>query len=92
MKLLCIDDSPSEATHHFQQWVQEGQVYTVRRTEGSLYQGQRVLLKELRNDPVWINELQMKAEPGFSMQRFVPVDDLMNVVEEKVRETNVVLQ
>lgn len=91
MRLLCVDDSRNEASKHFQQWVVEGEIYTIRRVEGSLYQGQRVLLKEVKNLPVWIPELQTKCEPGFSIQRFKEIDELGNVAEN-VEEKHLILQ
>lgn len=77
MKVLCINDSRPPSAKHFQQWVEVGETYTVTREEGSLYQGKRYLLKELKNKPVWVPELMTKCEPGFSASRFIEITDIV---------------
>lgn len=92
-KLLCIDDSRSPASKHFQNWIAEGELYTVRREEGSLHGPSRVLLNEVKNPPVFVPEFAGNVEPGFSRLRFVEVDDAMNILEKNVtvKEENLVL-
>lgn len=76
MKLLCIDDSRGPGSEHFQNWVQLGETYTLRRAEGSLEPGkQRYLLKEIKNPPIFVGELGIKAEPGFASTRFVVLEE-----------------
>ena len=95
MKLLCIDDSRHPASKHFQNWVVEGEVYTIRRKEGSLTGETRVLLNEIKNEPIFVEEFQAKVEPGFNIKRFSLCDDAMNLVGEEsnveVKETALVL-
>jgi hypothetical protein len=95
MKLLCIRDDRTPASKHFVNWITEGEVYTMRRIEGSLHGPQRVLLVEIINPPVFIPEFGGKVEVGFDLSRFVEVDDAMNLVGEEVnvevKETALVL-
>ena len=86
-KLLCVNDVKSPAAKHFVNWIKEGEVYTVRRTEGSLHGLQRVLLNEITNPKVFVPEFAGYIEPGFDRSRFKEVDDLMNIVEESKEET-----
>lgn len=89
MKLLCIDDSKGLGSEYFDQWVEAGETYTLRRSEGSLNAGdQRYLLKEIKNSPIFSTTLGMKIEPGFSSKRFVVLQDdkKMEEVEEKEME------
>jgi len=92
-KLLCIDDSRSPASKHFQNWISEGELYTVRREEGSLHGETRVLLNEIKNAAVFVPELGANIEVGFRRSRFVEVDDAMNIIEKNVtvKEENLVL-
>lgn len=83
VRLLCVDARKGKGSEHFEHWVEEGVVYKQRRREGSLDPSkQRVLLEEIKNPPVFITELGIKAEPGFALARFVEVDDQMNVIKE----------
>lgn len=82
-KYICVDDSKTPASKHFTQWVVEGDVYTIRRKEGSLTGEVRVLLNEIKNEPVFIAEFGGKVEPGFNIKRLALLDDAMNIVEEK---------
>lgn len=95
MKLLCIRDAKSPAAKHFVNWITEGEVYTVRRIEGSLHGPQRVLLVEVKNPPVFISEFAATMEPGWDLSRFVEVDDAMNLKEKEsnveVKEESLVL-
>lgn len=76
MKLLCIDDTKGKGSEYFDQWVEVGETYTLRRAEGSFTAGtQRYLLKEIKNPPIYMTELGMKIEPGFIATRFVIVED-----------------
>jgi hypothetical protein len=92
-KLLCIDDSKNAVSKYFKNWITEGEVYTVRREEGSLHGETRVLLNEIKNDPVFVPELNSSVEVGFRRTRFVEVDDAMNLMEESsaVKEENLIL-
>ena len=81
-KLLCIDATPGKGTSNFENWVVEGEVYTLRGTTGSLVNEVGVLLKEITNPPVFIQELGGRVEPNFARRRFVEVDAAMNILEE----------
>ena len=95
MKLLCIRDDRTPASKHFVNWITEGEVYTMRRTEGSLHGPKRVLLVEVKNPPVYIEEFAGRVEPGFDASRFVEVDDAMNIKEKEsnveVKEESLIL-
>lgn len=82
-RLLCINSERTPASKHFESWIEEGSVYTLRRYTGSLVGKQGVLLNELKNPSVYIQELAGRAEPSFSRDRFAEVDELMNVIENK---------
>ena len=92
MKLLCVDDSRNKGSEFFENWIKEGEVYTLRRTTGSLSGVQGVLLNEVRNPSVFITALQGHTEPSFAKTRFAEVDDMMNIIKEAtVKEENLVL-
>ena len=82
-RLLCTNANRTPASKHFETWIEEGTVYTLRRFTGSLVGKQGVLLNEIKNPPVYIHELAGRAEPSFSRDRFVEVDEFMNVIENK---------
>lgn len=82
MKLLCINDSRGPGSEHFENWIVEGETYTLRRSEGSLEPGkQRFLLKEIKNPPIYVTAIMSKVEPGFSSDRFIVCQE-DNVLEE----------
>lgn len=91
MKLLCIDDSKGKGSEYFDQWVEAGEIYTLRRAEGSFTAGtQRYLLKEIKNPPIYVTELGIKIEPGFIATRFVIVEDdkeMATVESNKLEES-----
>ena len=92
MKLLCVDDSRNKGSEYFENWIKEGEVYTLRRMTGSLSGEQGALLNEVRNPSVFITALQGKTEPSFSIKRFAEVDDMMNIIKEAtVKEDSLVL-
>ena len=92
MRLLCINASRPPAAKHFEHWIEEGIVYTLRSFTGSLVGKRGVLLKEIKNPPVYIQELAGRTEPSFAEDRFVEVDEHMNVIREtKVNEKDLVL-
>lgn len=86
MKLLCIDDSRGPGSEYFENWVTEGEIYTLRRAEGSMEPGvQRYLLKEVKNPPIYVSAIMSKTEPGFSAKRFIVLqeDNMLEEVNEK---------
>ena len=74
-RLLCIDDSKNAMSKYFKNWVVEGEVYTVRRMEGSLHGEIRVLLNEIKNDRVFVPELASSIEVGFAKSRFIELEE-----------------
>lgn len=90
MKLLCIDDEKRAGSGCFEQWVEAGEKYTLRKSEGSLTGETRYLLKELKNPKVYVTELMGYFEPGFSSKRFIPLTDDLELVEENVEEEEMV--
>lgn len=90
MKLLCIDDSRGPGSEYFENWIVEGETYTLRRSEGSMLPGQqRYLLKEVKNPPIYVSAIMGKAEPGFASTRFVVLQD--DGVLEEVNEKEIEL-
>lgn len=85
-KVVCIDDKRNGDSTFFQNWIESGETYTIRRSEGSIHQGPRVLLDEVVNTPVYVSQLGGKVEPGFSTKRFVSYEDYVmgNLAEESV--------
>lgn len=85
-KLICINDSISEPLtfSHFQQWIVEGQEYTVRHYRAPTFANGKgaYLLNEVKNEPVFFSALFGKLEPGFAVDRFRVVDDV-EIVEKK---------
>lgn len=92
MKLLCVDATRTKGTEYFENWVTEGEVYTLRAKTGSLTGVQGVLLKEIKNPSVFVTALNGHTEPSFAITRFAEVDDAMNIIREaSVKEENLVL-
>jgi hypothetical protein len=82
-KVVCVDAKPNQkASQFYSEWLVEGKEYTVRRCEGSLVGQVRVLLEEVKNDPVFVAELQGKVEPGFAAYRFKSVEAMYEKEEE----------
>ena len=45
-----------------------------------------ILLKEVKNSPIFVGELGIKAEPGFSSTRFVVLEDDLALSEKEVKD------
>ena len=73
-QVICVDASKNPHTDYsmFSGWVKEGQKYTVRTVEDS---GNRILLEEIKNSPIYFSHVMGKAEPGFSKKRFANYED-----------------
>ena len=82
-RLLCIDDSKNVMSKYFKNWVVEGEVYTVRREEGSLHGETRVLLNEIKNDRVFVPELAANIEVGFAKSRFIELENNVSCKENE---------
>lgn len=74
-KVICIDASERGNPTFFPNWIEEGETYTIRDTENGMHGRVRVLLEEVENPKAFFPELGGKTEPGFNMNRFVPVED-----------------
>lgn len=89
-EVVCIDDSITDNVkiELFPNWVTEGERYTVRKVEGSIGRGQRVLLDQVRNPVTYFPELFGSAEPGFSAKRFASIEDFVEANEavEEIKE------
>lgn len=70
--VICLDGSKRNGLDYymFQNWIIEGHKYTIRRIESNRLVGERVLLDEIRNKPVYFHDLFGKAEPAFNKGRF----------------------
>lgn len=84
--LKCIDATKSPASKHFSVWITEGEIYTLRRTGGSLTGEIGVYLNEIKNPPVFIPEFGGNVEPSFSRKRFILVDKLGLEIHEEETE------
>jgi hypothetical protein len=82
-KFVCINDNRTVGSEHFQKWCVLGEVYTLRRTGGSLTGATGLLFKELRNKPVYIHELAGYAEPSFNANRFVEISGEVSCKENE---------
>lgn len=74
-KYVCINDSRSAASKHFDVWITNGEIYTLYRTTGSLVGKIGYIFKELKNKPVFIQELGGYTTPSYSADRFVELSD-----------------
>jgi len=84
-KVICIDDSKNDNISYdaFQEWVREQEKYIVRRIEG-----ERVLLEEIRNKPVYVGSIMGKVEPGFAKKRFANYENYILGKTEENEESN----
>lgn len=90
-KVRCIDEAIKPnmlltISKYYQNWVQNGKMYTVREVlqNDDIVHG--VLLDEIRNEPIYIELIGKKQEPAFGMFRFREVQDdmMMESVEHYV--------
>lgn len=90
MKLLCIDAEKRKGSEHFENWIEEGKRYTLRKIGGSLTGETGYLLKEVKNPKIYIPELIGYTEPSFSAKRFVTLQDDSELEEVKEKEKEIV--
>lgn len=86
-EIVCIDDS--NRPEGFDNWVKRYQEYEVLRCEGTLDEGQRVLLVGLKNKSVYVPELGGKVEIGFSVRRFRRKSDMQVLAEQEEEEMEI---
>lgn len=75
-KVVCVDASPSTPTtmSKFEAWPSQDEVYHVRDQRPQGAEG-GVLLEELRNPPVYFEQVMGKLEPAFNPARFRRVEE-----------------
>ena len=79
-KVLCLDDTiKAEAlmsiSAMYRNWVKKGQIYTVREILNNKDIVTGVLLKEVRNQLVYIDLIERQQEPAFGLFRFRVLDE-----------------
>ena len=89
-KVICIDDSVDpkmldDIKNDFQQWVKEGELYTIRDLIHNEIGVVTVLLHEIHNTPRFFPKtIGRYQEPGFNTKRFAP----LNTTVEELKEVN----
>jgi len=89
-EIICINSTKADGVDYsmFPSWVKEGEKYTIRRIEGSVDAGKRILVDQLSNPKIPFPSLGGNVEPGFSIKRFANYEDyVMGNVEEEELET-----
>lgn len=76
-KVLCVDDKLPEGFEpdHWDNWISKGTVYTIREFlhNDDIVTG--VLLKEVRNRPIYQKLIGRYQEPAFRLSRFVQQEE-----------------
>lgn len=92
-KVVCVDASHSTPTtmSKFRTWPSQDEVYRVRdqRPEGA--EG-GLLLEELRNPPVYFEQVMGKLEPAFNPKRFRRVEEEASAESAEEEESEVLEQ
>lgn len=90
-RVICVDDSIKQqaflgTVSNFQQWIKKDVIYTIRDVlyNDDIVTG--VLLKEIRNTPVYIKLINREQEPAFATWRFRELEEetLENTLEEEL--------
>jgi len=79
-KVVCIDDTIKaemliSISNMYRNWVKMGQIYTVREILNNNDIVTGILLKEVRNQLVYIDLIERQQEPAFGLFRFRVIDD-----------------
>lgn len=79
-KVVCIDDTIKaemliSVSNMYRNWVKKGQIYTVREILNNNDIVTGVLLKEVRNQLVYIDLIERQQEPAFGLFRFRVIDE-----------------
>ena len=80
-KVVCVDDkvpdnmSVDSFNTIYQEWIKEGETYTIRATRNSFNGWFGVLLNEVTNPSVFMGALGGKTEPGFAEWRFRKIEE-----------------
>jgi|694.fasta_scaffold05035_16 hypothetical protein len=89
--IVCVDDSipPTAVLNSFSSWIKKNAIYTVREFKFMSLLGEyAVYLKEIENDPIYIEQLGTKVEPGYRASRFRPLEEILqedlDVIEQEV--------
>lgn len=94
-QVICIDDTIDpkmldDIKNDFQQWVKEGDIYTIRDLIYNEIGVITVLLHELVNSPRFFPKtIGRMQEPGFSIRRFAPLDSALEVLNEVNSHANI---
>ena len=88
-RVICVDDSIKQeaflgTVSNFQQWIKKGVIYTIRDVlhNDDIVTG--ILLKEVRNKPVYIKLINREQEPAFATWRFRELEE--EYLEETLEE------
>jgi hypothetical protein len=91
-RVVCIDDSikPGKLAYvgyAYPNWLKEGSTYTIRAIlpNDDIVPG--ILLKEVKNPPVYIHLLKREQEPAFGTFRFKPLELTADEATEEEIET-----
>jgi hypothetical protein len=87
-KVVCIDDSVKVGQEEFvakayKQWVKKDQVYTVRAVLDNNDIVTGILLKEVKNNPIYIHLIDDFQEPAFRLSRFRELNEFEPVSKEE---------
>lgn len=79
-KVVCIDDTIKaemliSISNMYRNWVKKGQIYTVREILNNNDIVTGILLKEVRNQLVYIDLIERQQEPAFGLFRFRVIDE-----------------
>lgn len=79
-KVVCICDTIKaemliSVSNMYRNWVKKGQIYTVREILNNNDIVTGVLLKEVRNQLVYIDLIERQQEPAFGLFRFRVIDE-----------------
>jgi hypothetical protein len=84
-KVICIDDDFSmySTIHEFYSHLPvKNEIYTIREVRPKAAEG-GILLKEIRNKPIYNAQYMGNLEPAFHPRRFVPLEETELKIEIK---------
>lgn len=87
-QVVCIDASPSTPTtmSKFETWPSKDEIYRIREQRPSGAEG-GVLLEEIKNPPVYFEQVMGKLEPAFSPDRFRRLEEMEQKLAEEAEES-----
>lgn len=83
-KVVCIDDSGNTLAtmRKFSSWPVRDEIYTVREQRPEGAEG-GVLLEEIKNEPVYFQQVMGKLEPAYHPDRFRRVEEAGQLEEQE---------